>query len=299
MKNNGFIQKHPIVKHLLWMLGLSVGIVIVVMLFVKIYSRHGQEYVMDDYAGMQYNDVVASNSLGLRFVITDSIFSEDTEGGTILTQDPPAGAMIKKGRKVYLTIAASDPEDVIMPDLIDMSLRQAVSQLMSEGLTIGKLDFVESQYRNAIQAQRIKGRTVAAGQKVSRGAVVDLTVGKGESDLGTIVPVVIGKNREGVQRAVFASSLNISESFNSGVTNKATAKAYKQEPVCSDIKYPLGTIVRVWYCNANEYESQRRSADREIDSLKRVADSLRHALEDEGDEGDGFDLDFLDVDDMW
>ena len=297
MKSNDFIKKHPIVKHLLWMLGLSVGIVIVVMLFVKIYSRHGQEYVMENYTGQGYHDVEASNNLGLRFVITDSIYSEDTEGGTILSQDPPAGAMIKKGRKVYLTIAASDPEDVVMPDLIDMSLRQAVSQLMSEGLTIGKLDFVESQYRNAIQAQRINGRTVAAGQKISRGAVVDLTVGKGESDLGTIVPVLIGKNREGVQRAVFASSLNISENFNSGVTNKATAKAYKQEPVCSDIKYPLGTIVRVWYCNANEYESQRRSADREIDSLKRVADSLRHALESEDEADDSFE--YLDLDDLW
>lgn len=284
-------------KHLLWMLALSVGIVLLVMLFVKIYSRHGQEYVMENYAGQNYRDVVESNGLGLRFVITDSIYNEDTEGGTILTQDPPAGAMIKKGRKVYLTIAASDPEDMVMPDLIDMSLRQAVSQLMSEGLTIGKLDFVESQYRNAIQAQRINGRTVAAGQKVSRGAVVDLTVGKGESDLGTIVPVLIGKNREGAQRAVFASSLNISESFNSGVTNKATAKAYKQEPVCSDIKYPLGTIVRVWYCNANEYESLRRSAEREIDSLRRVADSLRHALESEGEVDDSFE--YLDLDDLW
>lgn len=299
MKNNGFIQKHPIVKHLLWMLGLSVAIVVAVMLFVKIYSRHGQEFVMENYAGENYNDVVRTNSLGLRFVVTDSIYNDEYESGTILSQDPPAGAMIKKGRKVYLTIASSEPEDLLMPDLVDMSLRQAVSQVMSEGLTIGKLTFVESEDRNAILAQKIKGRTVTPGQKVSRGSVVDLTVGRGTSEVGTIVPVLIGKNREGVQRAVFASSLNISETFNSGVTNKATAKAYKQEPVCSDVKYPLGTIVRVWYCNADEYESQRRSADQELDSLKRVADSLRRALEMEGDEDDGLDFDYLDIDDLW
>ncbi|MCR4811196.1 MAG: PASTA domain-containing protein [Bacteroidales bacterium] len=286
-------------KHLLWMLGISVGILIAVMLFVKVYSRHGQEYEMANYTGENYRSVVNSNNLGLRFVVTDSIYNDEYEAGTILSQDPPAGAMIKKGRKVYLTIASSEPEDVLMPDLVDMSLRQAVSQLMSEGLTIGNLNFVESEDRNAILAQKIKGRTVAPGQKVSRGSVIDLTVGKGTSEVGTIVPVLIGKNREGVQRAVFASSLNISESFNSGVTNKATAKAYKQEPICSDVKYPLGTTVRVWYCNAGEYESQRRSADREIDSLKRVADSLRRALEMEDDEDDGLDFDFLDIDDLW
>lgn len=299
MKNNGFIQKHPIVKHLLWMLGISVAIVIVVMLFVKIYSRHGQEYVMENYTGENYSSVVNSNRLGLRFVVTDSIYNDEYEAGTVLSQDPPAGAMIKKGRKVYLTIASSEPEDVLMPDLVDMSLRQAVSQLMSEGLSIGKLNFVESEDRNAILAQKIKGRTVAPGEKVNRGTVVDLTVGRGVIDMGAIVPVLIGKNREGVQRAVFASSLNISESFNAGVTNKATARAYKQEPICSDVKYPMGTTVRVWYCNADEYESQRRSADREIDSLKRVEDSLRRALEAVDEEDDGMDFDFLDIDDLW
>lgn len=300
MKKNGFIQKHPIVKHLLLMLAISVAILVIVFVFVKIYSRHGDEYVMENYTDRVYSDVISTNSLGLRFVITDSIFSDEKQAGTILSQDPPAGAMIKKGRKVYLTIASSRPEDVLMPDLVDMSLRQAVSQLMSEGLTIGHLYFAESQYRNAVQSASVKGRKVIAGQKVPCGTEVDLTVGRGSSDVGTVVPVLIGKNREGSQRAVFSSSLNISEHFNSSVSNKANAKVYKQEPVCSDVKYPLGSTVNVWYCNPNEYDRNRRAADREIDSLKRVADSLRRALEME-DEAmpDDLDIEFFDIDDIW
>jgi len=298
MKKNGFIQKHPIAKHLLAMLAISVAIIVLVFIFVKIYSRHGQEYVMENYTGQVFSTVEASNSLGLRFVITDSIYSDENAPGTILSQDPPAGAMIKKGRKVYLTIASSEPEDVLMPDLVDMSLRQAVSQLMSEGLTIGQLYFAESQYRNAVQSASIKGHKVLAGQKVSRGTEVDLTVGKGTNEVGTVVPVLIGKNREGAQRAVFSSSLNISEHFNAGVSNKVNAKVYKQEPVCSDVKYPLGAIVNVWYCNAAEFEKNRRAADREIDSLKRVADSLRRALE-MGEDSESDDFDFLDIDDIW
>ena len=300
MKKNGFIQKHPIVKHLLLMLVISVAIIVLVFVFVKIYSRHGQEFVMENYEGLRFSDVEASNTLGLRFVITDSIYNDEYTPGTILSQDPPAGAMIKKGRQVYLTIASSEPEDVIMPDLVDMSLRQAVSQLMSDGLTIGQLYFAESQYRNAVQSASVKGRKVIAGQKVSRGTMVDLTVGRGSNDVGTVVPVLIGKNREGAQRAVFSSSLNISEHFNSSVSNKANAKVYKQEPVCSDVKYPLGATVNVWYCDPGEFERNRRAADREIDSLKRVADSLRRALDME-EEGitDDSDFEFLDIDDIW
>ncbi len=294
------MQKHPIVKHLLLMLAISVAIVVLVFIFVKIYSRHGQEYAIENYAGQLYSEVVATNSLGLRFVLTDSVFSDEYAAGTILSQDPPAGATIKKGRKVYLTVSSSKPDDVLMPDVVDMSLRQAVSQLMSEGLSIGRLYFAESQYRNAVQSASVKGRKVIAGQKVTHGTVVDLTVGRGNNDVGTVVPVLIGKNREGAQRAVFSSSLNISEHFNSNVSNKANAKVYKQDPVCSDEKYPLGASVNVWYCDPGEFERNRRAADREIDSLKRVADSLRRALEME-DEGllDDIDFDFIDIDDIW
>ena len=49
MKKNGFIQKHPIAKHLLLMLAISVAILVLVFVFVKIYSRHGDEYVMENY----------------------------------------------------------------------------------------------------------------------------------------------------------------------------------------------------------------------------------------------------------
>lgn len=298
MKKENFITNHPLVKHLIWMLVITAGILILVAIFIKIYSRHGQEYEMDNLAGLQYHEVTLNNPLQLRFVIVDSIYNSDTDPGIILSQDPLPGTLVKKNRKVYLTISSREPESVIMPDLIDMSLRQAVSQLMSEGLTIGHLYFVESQYRNAIQSQSIKGRKIMAGQKINRGSVIDLSVGKGPNDLGTVVPVVIGKTREQAQRALFSSSLNISEHFNSGVVNKAAAMIYKQEPVCSDIKYPLGSSVSVWYCNPSDYSSKRRSADREIDSLKRVADSLRHALElEESYQFD--DMDFSDIDDIW
>ena len=300
MKKENFLTKHPILKHLLAMVAVSAAIIVAVFVFIKIYSRHGQEFAMDNYTGQSYNNVLATNSLGLHFVVTDSIYNNENAPGTILTQDPPAGAMVKKGRKVYLTIASSEPEEVLMPDLVDMSLRQAVSQLMSEGLTIGHLYFVESQYRNAVQSLSVKGRKTLAGQKISRGSEVDITVGKGNNETGTVVPVLIGKNREGAQRAVFSSSLNISEHFNASVSNKANAKVYKQEPVCSDVKYPLGATVNVWYCHPDEFEQNRRAADREIDSLKRVADSLRHALESlDENQYDDSDFDFFDLDDIW
>lgn len=276
-KGKNILKRYPIILHLLLMIGISAVLVVAISIFVKIYSRQGQEYEMTNLIGKTMEEAELANDLELRYVVTDSIFESDNEPGTILTQDPQPGDKVKKGRKIYLTIASVQPEDVVMPDLTNMSLRQAVSQLMSNGLSIKKLRFVDSQYRNLVQGQSINGRAVAAGKKIPRGTAIELTVGRGTDNKGTIVEVVIGKTHEEAQRTLYSASLNILEHFEG--CNRSTGKIYKQDPVCSDEKHPLGTTVEVWYCASGEYNKRRKAADFEIDSLRRVTDSINRAEE--------------------
>lgn len=277
-KVNNIITKYPVIKHLLVMLGITVGIFFVVMFIVKIYARQGKEYELPELVGTTLSDAESNNTLHLRFIVTDSIYDPDSESSMILSQDPLPGTPVKKERQVYVTIASAKPEAVVMPDLIDMSLRQAVSQIISDGLQIGKLRFVESQYRNAIQGQSINGHPVHAGQKIECGSVIDLTVGRGTSYEGTIVPVLTGKTREQCRRSVFSSSLNIVEHFDPGTSNKASAKVYRQDPICSDVKYPLGSAVEVWYCAPSKYETARIDAEREQDSLRQIEAEIQYQL---------------------
>ena len=54
---------------------------------------------------------------------------------------------------VYLTIVSIIPEKTPMPDLRDLSLRQAQSMLESAGLKPGKLIFIKSFDEDAVQNQ--------------------------------------------------------------------------------------------------------------------------------------------------
>lgn len=266
MKSNIFV-KYPVLKHLLAMLAVTLVILVIVFLGIKIYARQGSEFELPSLVGADIEDLRADASLDVNYVILDSIYDEHDEGGKVLTQDPKAGTMVKKGRKVYVTITAYSADKAFLPDLNDLSVRQAISQLASVGLQGGKLKFVESPDRNAVLSVTQNGRTLQAGQQLIRGSRVDLVVGLGDEGGFTIVPFVIGKTAKEARRDLLSASLNVGADYYDAGTNRANAVVYRQEPSYTGIsRYPLGTSVQLYYRNASDQEVERMVRDFKIDS---------------------------------
>ena len=252
MAKENILKKYPWILHVLLMIGISVVILVVVFIFIRIYARQGKEYEMPDYVGKNIAEAMATNEIDLDFVVQDSIFRQGAEGGVILTQDPKGGTMVKSGRKVYVSITAYNADDAVLPELVGLSVRQAVSELYGVGLSVGKLMFVEDPYKNSVVDQSCKGKTLYAGQQIPRGSVVDLVVGSGDGTGENIVPFVIGKTADKARRDILSVSLNIGEEHFRGVKNKATAVVYRQEPDYTGVnKYPYGTSVELWYIDAD------------------------------------------------
>ena len=90
---------------------------------------------------------------------------------------------MKKGRKVYLTVATSEPPTVIMPELRDVSQRQAEIMLGALGLELEGVILKPSPYENAVLEQLHNGRTIAAGTKIKMGDKITLVVGRDISEL--------------------------------------------------------------------------------------------------------------------
>ena len=63
--------------------------------------------------------------------------------GSVIIQDPVAGSHVKRYRKIYLTTVTVLPEKVLMPDLIDLSLRQATATLETYGLKLDQAEAIE------------------------------------------------------------------------------------------------------------------------------------------------------------
>lgn len=267
-KDNIFIQ-HPILKHLCIMLGISAAILIIAFILIKIYARHGKEYVLPDLVGQNIETLRNDNPLELEYVIIDSTYVKGEEGGIIITQDPKDSTMVKKGRKIYVTVSSYKPADAVMPKLTDgTSLRQAISYLESAGLQGGKLTFVESPYKDVLQ-QSHNGRQIYEGEKLPKGSLVDLVVGLGDKPKPATVPFVLNKSVEKARRDILLASLNVGKEHYSQNTDKARAVVYHQEPEYTGAAYlPLGSEVELWYCNPEDKDVERIVREFQVDSSK-------------------------------
>lgn len=293
MEKGQFFKKYPWALHLLIMIGVSAVILVLVFVFIRIYARQGAESEIPDMVGMSIEEAMANDGIGLEFVVQDSIFREGEAGGTILTQDPKGGTMVKSGRKVYLSITSYNADDAILPELAGLSVRQAVSELYGIGLSVGKLTFVEDPYKNSVVDQSCRGKSLYAGQQIARGSVVDLVVGSGDGTGSNSVPFVIGKTADRARRDILSVSLNVGKEHFRDVKDKRTAVVYRQEPDYTGVnKYPYGTSVELWYIDADNTDVARMISEFKVDSSKIVdpneVDDGRPSPEDIEDNSDSW-----------
>ena len=144
------------------------------------YTKHNDYIIVPDYRGLDFSDVRSNpENINYQFSVIDSLFDPDKPKGSILSQDPFPGAKVKKNRMVYLTITSMVPEKTAMPELRDLTLRQAQSMLEAAGLKIGRLSYIKSFDEDAVQNQLFKGKPIIAGTQLDKGSVINLTVGMG------------------------------------------------------------------------------------------------------------------------
>jgi beta-lactam-binding protein with PASTA domain len=189
MNISSFFKAHPFVKDLVIAVVVSFVALIIIMLGLRFFTNHGKEYDVPDFLGYNMDQIKLyqqdSNEYDFELTINDSVFEPGTKGGIVVSQDPPSGMKVKKGRKIYLSVTMLVPPKVEMPNLIDLSLRQAINMLESNNLTLGQVIYKESKFPNAVLEQRYKGRIIQEGKKIPYQSKITLIVGK-ETNYGEV-----------------------------------------------------------------------------------------------------------------
>jgi len=175
-----FLFSKKFLKHLLISFGITAFLLWITFYSLSWYTKHSDYIVVPDFRGQLITDVTQGDRFSdFKFAVNDSIFDPDKQKGAILSQDPFPGSRVKHNRMVYLTIVSIIPEKTAMPDLKDLSLRQAESMLESSGLKLGRLIFIKSFDEDAVQDQLFRNKVIAPGTSIDKGSVIDLQVGMG------------------------------------------------------------------------------------------------------------------------
>lgn len=75
------------------------------MQLLKIYTRHGKEYEVPKITEQSLQDVMSSQEMSLfDIVVIDSIYREDIQAGTILTQDPNPEVWLSEEERFMLLL---------------------------------------------------------------------------------------------------------------------------------------------------------------------------------------------------
>lgn len=182
-----FLKKHPIIAHLLYIIITGIVILWGTMVWLGWWTGHGVYREVPDVKGLSYEnalDVLAEADL--LAVLSDSIFNNEAQPGLVMEQMPKGNSTVKPGRAVYLTINAYSPRAVTIPNLTDMSLRQA--QSIIEGLGIKNIRVVEvpSEYKDLVLNVKYNGLPISGGTRIPVSAILTIEVGEGYSDTDSI-----------------------------------------------------------------------------------------------------------------
>lgn len=236
-----------------------------------VYTRHGRVYELPDFSGMTIEEVEHEYGRAYHFILVDSIYSKTEDPGTIVQQDPLPQSKVKHGRNVYYIIVAKTPEKTTMPNLNNLSLRQALVLLESSGLEVKELVYIDHFARNAICEQRYKGNIIKPGTELIKGSKITLYVGLGTDKRYMKMPKLYETPAEEVQHILNMSGLNLGNETFEDKDSIQYMKVYKMEPPYSKGSVKPGTFVDVWYRSSRKF-----NFDKERDSM-RAEDSIKNA----------------------
>ena len=116
----------------------------------------------------------------LMFEVIDSArFNPTYRPFAVIEQSPLAGELVKKDRKIYLTLNPSNYNEVSIPDVIQITRRSAESSLRAVGLEIGEITFMNNIGKNMVLQLRHNNAPIAPGDKLPKTSRIDLVLGNG------------------------------------------------------------------------------------------------------------------------
>ena len=246
-----------ILKHLLAAMIIVVVLIAAAVLFLDRVTKHNQELDVPDLSNMTVSEAAAEAALNDIVVdVTDSVFVKRMKRGAVYRQNPAPGSKVKSGRRIALTINAVNAKKITMPNLVGFSMRQAKAELLSRGLVLGRLIYVQDIATNNVLRQFHQNLEIEPGSMIESESVIDLEVGLNGHDFVTYVPDVMGLRYISAVDAVHDNSLNVKElRFDKTVKDyddSLSAKVYRQMPAPSDsIHVNMGSEV-VLYLTLDE-----------------------------------------------
>lgn len=163
-------------------LGIIIVLVFVMMKWLSYTTNHGEEITVPDLSKLSVELAEEKlNALELEYILLDTTeYDNKYPKFSVVKQDPIAGSKVKEGRKIYIKINSDSYRDIIMPNLVEQTLRQAEPTLKALGLELGTKTYKPYLGKDMVLEMRYKGKLLKEGDKIPKASKIDLVLGDGK-----------------------------------------------------------------------------------------------------------------------
>lgn len=242
MNTKSFLKDSKIGFILLNLLAaVIVGLLIVVFVVMRLrsYTQHGIEVDVPNVVGLYEPEARAIlESAHLKLTVIDSTYSQKVPLGSIVDQNPVANSHAKQDREVYVVVNATCRRRIPLPELHDVSLRQAEVTLKSLGITVEEIVYEPSEFKDLVMDVTQQGESLPAGAQIAEGSKVVLHVGQGKGTEMVNVPSLQGRSLADARSLLIASHLSLGlAEYDVEPTdeNKDTYVIYAQHPAAGTL----------------------------------------------------------------
>lgn len=176
-----FFYNKSFIKQIFLAVVIFSVIILLSILFLFFYTNQTSKILVPNLIGYEVSEIqeiIDDNKL--RYEIIDSSFyNPNFEKNTILEQIPEPSKTVKKNRKIYLTVNPSSYGNVIFPDLIQLTLRNAQSTLSALDLEFGEIDYEDNIGKDMVLKVFIDSKQILPGEVVPKKSKIDFIVGNG------------------------------------------------------------------------------------------------------------------------
>jgi eukaryotic-like serine/threonine-protein kinase len=227
-----FVTGRPLWVNMLAGILLVFLAVVIFMLSLNWCTDHGKTLTIPAVVGMPYDKAKELlETKGFDVEIQDSVYFDTMPPLNVLKQFPESDAVVKKNRTVYLTVNRVVPPTIEMPQLVNLTFRNADVTLRQYGLRLGDTLYRVDFAKNAVLDQLYNGESIKTGTKIQMGSSIDLVLGTGVTAYEFAVPDLFGLTLEEAKTLLQANGLAAAEVIAlPEVTDTSSAFVYRQDP---------------------------------------------------------------------
>ena len=145
-------------------------------------TQHNKYVKVPELIGLSISKAIeAAKYKSLNIIILDSAkFNPNHPPLTVLEQFPNHNKEVKKGRKIYLTLNPVGYKKMKVPNLIQITLRNAETLLNAVGFELGELIYKDNIGKDMVLEMRHEGKKIEPGHTLPQREKIDLVLGNGK-----------------------------------------------------------------------------------------------------------------------